>query len=149
MSKNDNWTKSPQTGRETVLQEFDEKNGVSKMDIGTGFYTNEYPLNYKKHPDFDIKKYEINMPTVLKEMMFDDGESYWYPTTLQTKDSILFPSNMLGEIKWCIAPMKVMANDTEYDKLKFESAVQMEKAEFYDTYLEAAKKVKGYSLGDI
>jgi len=148
MSKSDNWTKSPQTGRETVLQEFDEKTGVSKMDIGTGFYTNEYPLNYKKHPDFDIKKYESNMPIVLKEMRFDDGESYWYPTTLQTKDSILFPSNMLGEIKWCYAPMKEYATE-EYDALKFETAAKMEDAEYFDTYLEAAKKVKGYSLGDI
>ena len=144
----DIWTKSPQTGKNTVIQEFNDKSGVSKMDIGTGFFTNEYPLNYKKWPDFDIDKYETNMPTILTEMRFDDGESYWYPTTLQTKDSILFPANMLGEIKWCYAPMKDEISG-EYDSLKFESAAQMEKAEYFDTYLEAAKKVNGYSLGDI
>jgi len=147
MSKN-NWIKSPQTGRDMVLQEFDDKNGVSKIDLSTGYYTNEFPLNYKKNPNFDVDSYEKNMPEVLKEMRFDDGESYWYPSTLQTKKDMLFPANINGDIKWCYAPVKKEAVGS-YNSLKFESKVNMDKAEYFDNYIEAAKKVNGFSLGDI
>ena len=33
MSKGNEWTKSPITGKDMVLQEFDDKNGVSKIDL--------------------------------------------------------------------------------------------------------------------
>tara|TARA_Y100001973_G_C5195184_1_gene333746 strand:- start:251 stop:697 length:447 start_codon:yes stop_codon:yes gene_type:complete len=148
MTKEGNWTKSPQTGRDTVIQEFDEKNGVCKVDIGTGYYTNEYPLNYKKWPDFDIEKYEKNMPNILKELRFDDGESYWYPSTLQTESEMLFPAVIGDKTKWCYAPINKEAFG-DYKNLQFEKKVQMDKAEYFDTYLEAAKKVRGYSLGNI
>ena len=148
MTKTGNWTKSPQTGEKTVIQEFDDKNGVSKIDIGTGYYTNEYPLNYKKWPDFDIESYEKNMPSILKELRFDDGESYWYPSTLQTENEMLFPAMVGDNTKWCYAPIDKETSGT-YESLKFEKKVQMDKAEYFDTYLEAAKKVRGYSLGNI
>ena len=54
MNNKELWVKSPITGKDMVMQEFDEKNGVSKIDLSSGYYTNEYPLNYKKHPNFDI-----------------------------------------------------------------------------------------------
>ena len=52
--KVDVWEKSPITGKEMVLCENDDKNGESKMDLSSGYYTNEYPLNHKKYSDFDI-----------------------------------------------------------------------------------------------
>ena len=66
MNNKELWVKSPITGKDMVMQEFDEKNGVSKIDLSSGYYTNEYPLNYKKHPNFDINEYESGMPDVVK-----------------------------------------------------------------------------------
>ena len=156
------WSKSPQTGKDMVLKEFDDKHGVSQVDLSVGYYTNEFPLNYKKHPDFDIKKYEENMPNIIKDYRFDDGESYWYPSTIQTQDEMLFPVGkvqlMAGDeaqgdeiIKWCYAKIKKLTKE-ELDKVEvgdFESKLDMEKEEYFVNYLDAAKKVSGYSLGDL
>ena len=92
MNNKELWVKSPITGKDMVMQEFDEKNGVSKIDLSSGYYTNEYPLNYKKHPNFDINEYESGMPDVVKLLKHDDGESYWYPSTIQTDESFVFPT---------------------------------------------------------
>ena len=43
---NEIWTESPITGKMQVLSEYDDKNQESKMDLSSGYYTNEYPLNY-------------------------------------------------------------------------------------------------------
>lgn len=142
------WAESPQSGKNLVLQEFDDKNGVSQIDISTGYYTNEWPLNHKKYPDFDIVTYEKKMPDVIRELRFDDGESYWYPSTLQTENALLFPAIVAENTKWCYAPKKVVLMGNELNS-KFESAVDMEMAEYFDNYLDAAKKVNGFSLGDI
>ena len=164
MNKTDIWTKSPQTGKDMVIQEFDDKQGVSKMDLSTGYYTNEFPLNYKKHPDFDITTYEISMPDLIKDLRFDDGESYWYPTAIQTDKDMLFPSgvveatstdgSVVGEkkIKWCYAKVKQLTNSEKkvYSKdIDFESKLDMDNAEYFIEFLQAAKKVNGFSLGDI
>jgi len=162
MSKIDMWTKSPITGKDMVMKEFDEKNGVSQIDLSSGYFTNEYPLNYKKHPDFDIKKYEEGMPEIIKDNRFDDGESYWYPSTIQTKECLVFPSGIIQgvttsedgmeevkeeRLKWCWAPVESL---DEGEKIgDFESKANMEKAEYFINYLDACKKVRGFGLGDI
>ena len=159
----ENWGKSPITGRDMVLQEFDEKNGVSKMDLSSGYYTNEFPLNYKKHPDFDISKFEEGMPELMKDLRYDDGESYWYPATIQTAESLVFPVGTVqavkdgedvGEelIKWCYAPVKTLTEEEKSnlsENANFESKVDMESAEYFISYLDACKKVKGFALGNI
>tara|TARA_R100001015_G_C4632994_1_gene197320 strand:+ start:4173 stop:4670 length:498 start_codon:yes stop_codon:yes gene_type:complete len=162
--KVDVWEKSPITGREMVLCENDDKNGESKMDLSSGYYTNEYPLNYKKHPDFDISKYEEGMPDIIKDLRHDDGESYWYPATIQTMECMVFPVGTVqlkdastGEttgdhqIKWCYAPVSDLTEEElrEYAQGDFNSKVNMEKAEYFVSYLEACKKVKGFALGNI
>tara|TARA_R110001592_G_scaffold168147_2_gene403980 strand:+ start:472 stop:954 length:483 start_codon:yes stop_codon:yes gene_type:complete len=158
---NESWTKSPITGKEMVLQEFDETNGVSKMDLSTGYFTNEYPLNYKKHPDFDIKKYEESMPEIIKDNKYDDGESFWYPCTIQTAECLVFPSGILQgvsvkdgvetikeeRLKWCWAPIEKLAEEEQVGS--FEDKANMEKAEYFINYIDACKKVKGFGLGDI
>ena len=163
MSKEEAWAKSPITGKDMVLQEFDEKNGVSKMDLSSGYYTNEYPLNYKKYKDFDISKYEAEMPELIIDMRYDDGESYWYPSTIQTQECFVFPVGKvqltngdapIGEeiIKWCWAPVARLSEEEiklYKDTTDYESKVDMEKAEYFVNYLEACKKVKGFALGDI
>tara|TARA_R100000152_G_C6713159_1_gene140415 strand:- start:310 stop:786 length:477 start_codon:yes stop_codon:yes gene_type:complete len=158
MSKGNEWTKSPITGKDMVLQEFDDRNGVSKIDLSSGFFTNEYPLNYKKWPDFDIEEYEKGMPEIIKDLRFDDGESYWYPSTIQTKECLVFPAGtvqltdgkkMYGNdlIKWCWAPVEDLE---EGEKIgNFESKANMDKAEYFVSYVDACKKVKGFGLGDI
>ena len=146
------WTESPQTKRMMVMQEFDEKNGVTKIDLSTGFYTNEYPLNYKKHPDFDLEKYESGMPKVVKENKFDDGESIWYPSTLRTSSEMIFPQKLDEQIMWCYAKVKPLSESekAKYSSdIDFESYLDMDNAEFFESYLEAAKKCSGFSLGDI
>tara|TARA_R110000744_G_scaffold380197_3_gene500132 strand:- start:456 stop:953 length:498 start_codon:yes stop_codon:yes gene_type:complete len=165
MNKENNvWTKSPITEKNMVLQELDDKAGVSKMDLSSGYYTNEYPLNYKKHPDFNLSDYERPMPILIKDLKFDDGESYWYPTTIQTENEMLFPVGTViataedGEthggsiIKWCYAKVKKLT-DSEKDSyskdIDFESKLDMENAEYFVDFLQAAKKIKGFSLGDI
>ena len=163
MNKTSDWGKSPITGRDMVLQELDEKNGVSKMDLSSGYFTNEFPLNYKKHPDFDIEKYEEGMPDLIKDLRYDDGESYWYPATIQTAESLVFPVGTvqavkdgkdIGDelIKWCYAPVKALTEKEKSnlsENTPFESRVDMESAEYFISYLEACKKVKGFALGDI
>jgi hypothetical protein len=164
MNKIDVWTKSPITEKDMVLQEFDEKSGVSKMDLSSGYYTNEYPLNYKKNPKFDISKYESSMPDLIKDLRHDDGESYWYPTTIQTETDMLFPVGTViataddGEtqgdevIKWCYAKVKKLTENEkkEYSKdIEFESKLDMENALYFIDFLQAAKKVSGFSLGNI
>ena len=159
---NDNWGKSPITGKDMVLQEFDDKNGVSKMDLSSGYYTNEYPLNYKKNPKFDIKKYEEGMPDLIKDLRYDDGESYWYPATIQTIECMVFPTGTVAAtsgdevvgpnlIKWCYAPVSNLTEEeaARYTGGDFQSKVDMEKAEYFVSYLEACKKVKGFALGNL
>lgn len=164
MTNNDNWGKSPITGKDMVLQEYDDKNGVSKMDLSSGYYTNEYPLNYKKNPKFDVKKYEEGMPDLIKDLRYDDGESYWYPATIQTIECMVFPVGTVqlkdastGEatgghqVKWCYAPVSNLTEEeaAKYSGGDFESKVDMEKAEYFVSYLEACKKVKGFALGNL
>ena len=153
MNKTEAWAKSPITGKDMVLQEFDDKNGVSKMDLSSGYYTNEYPLNYKKHPDFDISKYEENMPEIIRELKYDDGESYWYPATIQTDESIVFPDSQDDNvIKWCWAPIKQLTKEERKSfsqDIDYQSKVDMDKAEYFTNYLDACKKVKGFSLGEL
>jgi len=162
MNKTETWAKSPITGKDMVLQELDENKGVSKMDLSSGYYTNEYPLNYKKHPDFDIAKYEEGMPDLIKDLRYDDGESYWYPATIQTMECMVFPVGkvqaMSGDekvgdevIKWCYAPVSKLTQQEldEYAQGDFNSKVDMEKAEYFVSYLEACKKVKGFALGNL
>ena len=86
------WIESPFTGKTEVMVESDDKQGERKMCIGSGYFTNEFPLNYKKHPDFDIERYESSMPKLMKALRFDDGESYWYPTTIRTDKGMVFPA---------------------------------------------------------
>tara|TARA_R110001592_G_scaffold45053_4_gene144256 strand:- start:1762 stop:2241 length:480 start_codon:yes stop_codon:yes gene_type:complete len=159
MNNNDGWTKSPITGKNMVLQELDEKSGVSKMDLSSGMYTNEFPLNYKKNPNFNIEEYESLMPDIVKTLRYDDGESYWYPATIQTKECFVFPAGTVAlhsgdkavgkdKIKWCYAPVAEGVNDI-MEGTDIESKVDMTKAEFFVEYLAACKKVKGFALGDI
>lgn len=101
----DVWTKSPITGKDRVLTEYDDKNGQTCMDLSSGFFTNEFPLNYKKHPDFDLDTFESKMPRLMKELRFDDGESYWYPSSIQTTEGIVFPTGNKEEYQWCYAPI--------------------------------------------
>ena len=141
----DLWAKSPITKRQEVLVEYDEKAGVSKMCIGSGFFTNEYPLNYKKHPDFEIAKYEKNMPQLMQDLRFDDGESYWYPTTIQTEDGMLFPSGISkDDWKWAYAPIETLSEDEKVGD--YESKINMEKAKFFERFLEASKEMNGVDL---
>jgi hypothetical protein len=143
------WVASPITGRMTVLQEFDDKNGVSKMDLSSGYYTNEYPLNYKKFPDFDLEKFEQGMPSNIKALKYDDGESWWYMAPIQTATEIVFPlGDTLDELRWCWAPIKELT-DEEKKSDDFESKIVLEEAEYYESYVEAIKNIDGYNLGDI
>ena len=149
---NVNWTESPQTKKMMVMQEFDQKAGVTKIDLSTGYYTNEYPLNYKKHPDFDIENYEDGMPGVVKGNRYDDGESYWYPSTLRTSNEMIFPHGFGEDITWCYAKVKQLSEEekkTYSSDIEFESYLDMDNAEHMNTYLDAAKKCSGFSLGDI
>ena len=151
LHREDVWLKSPITGLNQVLCEYDDKNGESKVDMSSGFYTNEYPLNHKKNPDFNIEEYEAKMPNIIKDLRFDDGESYWYPATIQTEEAIVFPVGNQEEWKWCYANIKMLTSKELEESSKvisFESKIDMENAQYFERYLDAVKKIKGYSLGD-
>ena len=164
MNNKGTWTTSPITGKEMVLEEHDGKNGLSKMDLSSGYYTNEYPLNHKKYSDFDISAYEENMPDIIKDLRYNDGESYWYPSTIRTSKEMLFPSGLViatsenGEtqgkevIKWCYAKIKELTQEEkeEYSKdIDFESKLDMDNAKYFVDFLQAAKNISGFSLGNI
>ena len=151
LHREDVWLKSPITGLNQVLCEYDDKNRESKMDMSSGFYTNEYPLNHKKNPDFNIDEYEAKMPNIIKDLRFDDGESYWYPATIQTEEAIVFPVGNKEEWTWCYANIKMLTSKELEESSKvisFESKIDMENAQYFERYLDAVKKIKGYSLGD-
>jgi len=148
----DIWTKSPITGKNRVLTEYDDKNRETKMDLSSGFFTNEYPLNHKKNPDFDLKTFESKMPQLMKDLRFDDGESYWYPSSIQTTEGIVFPTGEKTEYKWCYAPIVKLTQSEEkqYSQdVNYESKIDMDNAKYYDSYLSAIKNIKGYSLGEL
>ena len=96
--------------------------------------------NYKRNPNNEIEDYEKDMPETIKRLRFDDGESYWYPSILQTEEEIVYPSGESYEtITWHYAKFlepKVTVIDT--DSIKD-----------YDSYLEASKQINGHSLGNI
>lgn len=134
------WTKSPLTGRDMVIQEFYDSTGVSKMDISSGYFTNENPLNYKRNPNNDIEDYEKEMPVTIKKLRFDDGESYWYPSILQTKEEIVYPSGeSYKSVTWHYA--KFLTSKGQ--------AIDTESIKDYDSYLEASKQINGHHLGNI
>jgi len=144
----DDWKISPITNRKEVLIEYDDKDRESKFCIGSGFFTNEFPLNYKKNPDFQIENYEKNMPQLMKDLRFDDGESYWYPTTIQLKDGIVFPDGESKEDwKWCYAPITELEDKEKVGE--FVSKIDMDKAERFDRFLEASKKLNGVDLDEL
>jgi len=129
------WTISPITKRMTVMQELDEKTGVNKMDISTGYYTLEFPLNHTKHKPEDVEQYESTMPKSVKRLRFDDGEAYWYPSTIQTKDALIWPTGETYEnITWNYAKINELAQVIE------------ETTTTVPTYLEAAKLMEGNSI---
>ena len=148
---NEIWTESPITGKMQVLCEYDDKNRESKIDLSSGYYTNEYPLNHKKNPEFNLEEYESNMPSIVKDLKFDDGESYWYPSTMQTSTMMIFPVGSKESFKWCYAEVKTLTEEelkTYSQDVNYESKLDMENAKYYDRYLDAIKNVSGFSLGE-
>ena len=145
------WVKSPITELEHVMVENDPKNGECKFCIGSGYFTNEYPLNYKKHPDFDMEKFERNMPRLMKDLRFDDGESYWYPTTIRTKDAMVLPMGDSTENwKWAyvdIVPLTEEEKEKTIDQS--DSKLDVDNAEYFDRFLDASKKINGVNLDEL
>ena len=138
MAENTQWVESPITKRMTVMQELNENTGVSKMDISTGYFTTEFPMNHKKNGVEKISEYESTMPESIKRLRFNDGESYWYPSTLQTKKDVIFPSGETYEaVTW------------HYAKLNAEAEIDGKTIVDCESYLEAAKLTNGTSLGSI
>ena len=137
------WTISPITGREMVIQEFYESTGVSKVDISTGYFTNEHPLNYKRNPNNEIEDYEKDMPDTIKKLRFDDGESYWYPSVIQNEDEVVFPTGEgYKDIVWHYAKMKKFDNTIG-------KVIDTDTIEDHPSYLEASKRIRGHHLGNI
>ena len=153
MINDDVWTESPITGKEHVLVEYDDKHGESKFDISSGYFTNEYPMNYKKYPDFNHEEMEESMPEIVKNLKFDDGESYWYPCTIQSENGVVFPEGTADDWKWCFAPIVPItpeqAKEMGVDEETFNQKIDMDSAIRYDRFLDAVKNINGYSLGDI
>ena len=155
MAKNeDAWAISPITGKQQVLCESNDTNGETRMDLSSGFFTNEYPMSYKKHPDFDIEILEEKMPKLMKALRFDDKElgQYWYPSSVQTPEGVVFPIGGDVNWSWCYAPIVTLSED-EKEKYSsdtnYTSKIDMDSAEYFDRYLDAIKKIKGYSLGEL
>ena len=147
----DVWAESPITGKMQVLCDYDDKNGECRVDLSSGFYTNQYPLNHKENPLFDLEVYEKNMPSIMKDLRFDDGGSYWYPSTMQTLEYMIFPVGSKDSWKWCYAEVKLLteAESKVYaTDINYESKLDMDNAKYYDRYIDAIKNVKGYSLGE-
>jgi len=139
------WVKSPITNENHVIQELDENHGVSKMCVGSGFYTNENPLNHKKNPDFDIEKYETNMPKLMKDLRFDDGESYWYPTTIQTEKGMVYPEGHKDKWGWSYTPIskltKEESSSVSQGTLKYESKLETKDTKHFKRFLEACNEM--------
>ena len=84
----------------------------------------------------------------MKDLRFDDGQSYWYPTTIQSEDGMIFPS---GESKddwqWAFAPIEALE---EAEKVgSYESKINMSKAKFFKRFLDASKEMNGVDLDEL
>jgi hypothetical protein len=147
------WIKSPITKQDHVLVDSHPKKGKCKMCIGSGFFTNENPLNYKKNPDFDITKYEKDMPQIMKDIKFDDGESYWYPTTIQNEEGMVYPEGTKDEWLWAYTPIKKLTKE-EVKELStketvYESLLDVESTKRHKRFLDACRNMNETSFGDI
>ena len=101
----------------------------------------------KKWPEFDISKYEEGMPSLIKELRFDDGESYWYPTTIRTEKGMLFPIGTKEKVQWAFAPITDLEDGQKMPG--YETALDMKQMEKFDRFLDASKKVRGVSLDEL
>ena len=152
MAKENSWTLSPLTNEEHVLTELDEKTGVSKMCIGSGYFTNEYPLNYKKNPDFDLSTFENGMPELMKALKFDDGESYWYPTSIRTNVGMVFPvGESIDNWQWCYAPVKELTPSEKKDTIaaEYDSKLDMDNAQYFERFMDASKELSGMDWNEL
>ena len=152
-NKKDIWIQSPFfKDKQSVLVDYDAKDGGSYYDIEKGYYSNDYPLNYKMNPNFNIDVYEAKFPTLYKKVRFDDGTRYWYPASLNTLDTMLFLAGTVEKPVWCVAPIKPLTEE-EYKKhstdVEFESKIDIEEAQYFDRYLDACKQIKGFSLDEL
>lgn len=149
---NESWGKSPITGKDQVMVETTPEGKLSRFDISSGYFSNQFPMNYKENPDFDFEAMEASMPEIVRDLKFDDGESYWYPVTIQTEDGIVFPVGTIEEWKWCFAPIEFLSEEEleTYNQSgqEFNQKIAMDKAEYFDRFLDAVKNIKGYSLGE-
>jgi len=139
------WSKSPITGKDQVMVEYDGKNGETKIDMSSGFYTSEHPLNYKKTPNFDMEEFEKSMPELMRQLRFDDGESYWYPSPIRTATDMVFPVGTVDEWMWCHAKIVTL----EESQGSYDSKLDIDNANYYEHYVDALKSIKGYSLGEL
>ena len=145
--KNDIWIESPITKKKDVLVEYDEKNGASYLDISSGYFSNDYPLNYKKCPDFKIERYEKNMPTIMKEVRFDDGERYWYPTTIRNDKGIIYPMGKKGDWNWAYTPIeKLSENESNAASnknagIEYKTKLETSKTKYFARFLDACKEM--------
>ena len=80
---------------------------------------------------------------------------WWIQINIFTPKIWIFGVNISGEkdnIKWCLAKIKPLT-EKEMKELSqhidFTSKLDMENAQYFDTYLEAVKEMNGFSLGDI
>ena len=139
------WGISPITKEKHVIVEFDDRHGESKMCVGSGFYTNENPLNYKKNPKFDVDKYEDKMPELMKSLRFDDGESYWYPTTIQTQKGMVYPEGTRDKWGWSYTPISKLTEEesssVSQGTLKYESKLETKDTKHFKRFLEACNEM--------
>ena len=62
------------------------------------------------------------MPQLMKDIRFDDGESFWYPTTLQTSRGMVYPEGTSEKWNWAYTPIKELTKE-ESEKLSTKDAV--------------------------
>ena len=153
-----------------VTAEYSGVSGGSLFDLDDGSHlgvlrisgSNQQSLHLKfgkyclvllqKHPDYNMDEFEEGMPQIMKDLRFDDGESYWYPTSIRTDIGMVFPAGeSVDAYKWCFAPVEKLTPSEKEDAVSenYDEKLDMANAKMYDRFMDASKHLNGMDWNEL
>ena len=142
---------SPFTGEYTVVVEFDDANGESRMCIESGFNTSELYSFRNNSPH--IEKFEEQTTELIKKTKYTDEllGQYWYLTTIVFQTGILYPDGTPDNIRWVYSPVVKISKDEQEkypvpgkDGEYYETRVAVELSESFNDFNSACKRMGAF-----
>ena len=120
--------KSPFTNRVSVIVEKDEKAGISKMCMDTGYNTNSNLTIGNKQ----VEEFEARSPKIITSTRYEDKllGQYWYLTTIVMEHGMLYPEGTKENYDWVYSPVVKIPKD---EQIKY--PIPERDGEYYQTRL--------------